>query len=414
MSSRRSGAVIATLTVVAAIAAPLAAEDRALTVIADRCGACHGVTLDDRCVAGDCGARAHTIRPSPWDLVIPWMEALGCRLTEGERAELTGYLTARYGKTYPVRWERLDPVPEGWNVVSLKPFRNALYAGIEGAGSVVRLEGSAWRPALTTDFYTVYGLTEFRGRLFAGTNQPSAEIWSSADGVEWVRAGRLPPDERGVIALGRFRDALYAGTSRGRIYRSLDGASWTAAGTLVPAGENSFSNWVRFLVDFNGALYAGVEGAGVFRSRDGRTWQAVAVRPGAPSGVRAAGMFGGALYVGTTAAGEVWRTSDGDRWTRVFAAATADARGYVASLAVSGGALYAGIDGRVFRSADGGTWEEVGHLTPFTVEAMTEFDGTLYAGTTLPSRAWVYRLASSDSGGRTPKEGGRRGHEDRP
>jgi hypothetical protein len=388
--------VVAAFTAALAIAAPLAAEDRALTVIADRCGACHGVTLDDRCVAGDCGARAHAIRPSPWDLVIPWMEALGCHLTDEERAELTSYLTVRYGKTYPVRWERVDPVPEGWNVVSLKPFRNALYAGIEGAGSVVRLEGSAWRPALTTDSYTMYGLTEFRGRLFAGTNQPSAEIWSSADGVEWVRAGRLPLGERGVIALGRFRDALYAGTSRGRIYRSVDGVSWAAAGTLVPAGENSFSNWVRFLIDFDGALYAGVEGAGVFRSRDGRTWQAVVVRPGAPPGVRAAGMFGGALYVGTTAAGEVWRTVDGNRWTRVFTAA-GDARGYVASLAVSGGTLYAGIDGLVFRSPDGRTWEEVGHLTPFTIEAMAEFNGSLYTGTALPSRAWVYRMASTDS-----------------
>ncbi len=403
MKARRLVAVAA-LTAVLATAVPLAAEDRALTVIADRCGACHGVMLGARCVAGDCGARAHAIHPSPWELVIPWMEALGCLLNDEDKAELTGYLTARYGKTYPVRWERLDPVPEGWNVVSLKPFRNALYAGIEGAGSVVRLDGSGWRPALTTDFYTMYGLTEFRGRLFAGTNQPSAEIWSSADGIQWGRAGRLPPDERGVIALGRFRDALYAGTTRGRIYRSVDGTTWTAAGTLLASGENGFHNWVRFLVDFDGALYAGVEGAGVFRSRDGRTWQAVAFRPGAPSGVRAAGMFGGALYVGTTAAGELWRTSDGDRWTRVFAASSGGARGYVASLAVSGGTLYAGIDGLVYRSSDGRMWEEVGHLTPFTIEAMAEFNGSLYTGTALPSRAWVYRMTTTDSGkgGGTP------------
>ncbi|MBI3607919.1 MAG: hypothetical protein HY207_08125 [Nitrospirae bacterium] len=398
----RGGVAVAAFMTWWAMTAPLAAEDRALSIMADRCGACHGVTLDDRCVAGDCGERVRAIRPNPWDLVIPWMEALGCRLSAEDKAGLTGYLMARYGKTYPVRWERLDPVPEGWNVVSLKPFRNALYAGIEGAGSVVRLEGSAWRAALTTDFYTMYGLTEFRGRLFAGTNQPSAEIWSSADGVHWARAGRLPSEEHGVIALGRFRDALYAGTSRGRIYRSVDGATWTAAGTLVPSGENSFHNWVRFLVDFDGTLYAGVEGAGMFRSRDGRTWETVALRPGAPSGVRAAGLFGGALYVGTTAAGEVWRTSAGDRWTRVFASAAGDARGYVASFAVSGGALYAGIDGLVFRSPDGRRWEEVGHLTPFTIEAMAEFDDALYTGTALPSRAWVYRMTSTDS----PKGGG--------
>jgi hypothetical protein len=111
------------------------------------------------------------------------------------------------------------------------------------------------------------------------------------------------------------------------------------------------------------------------------------------------------LYVGTTTAGEVWRTRDGEGWERVFAAgeATGSRSGYVASLTEAGGALYAGVNGRVQRSRDGRTWQEVGELTPFTVEAMQEFDGALYAGTTLPPRAWVYRSPVAEGSGARPR-----------
>jgi hypothetical protein len=163
--------------------------------------------------------------------------------------------------------------------------------------------------------------------------------------------------------------------------------------SLLGAAENGFSNWVRFLIPFNNGIYSGIEGAGVFRSLDGTTWEPVRPPSGPRAGVRAAVVSKGFLYVGTTTAGEVWRTKDGKGWERVFAAReAAGPRGeYVASLAEAGGALYAAVNGRVQRSRDGRSWREVGELTPFTVEAMQEFDGELYAGTTLPPRAWVYR-----------------------
>jgi hypothetical protein len=298
----------------------------------------------------------------------------------------------RYPKSRS-EWEPLEPVPDGWNVVALKPFRDQLYAGIEGAGTALRLEGRSWRPVLTTDAYTVYGLVSFRNRLVAATNQPRAEVWTSADGTKWSHDATLPPEERGIISLGVFRDTLYAGTTRGRVYRTTDGRTWSLAGSPLPAAENGFPNWVRFVIPFNGSLYAGVERAGVFRSRDGATWESVRPSTGPRVGVRAAVAAGGFLYVGTTTAGEVWRTRDGDTWQRVFAAGESPAaRGeYVASLAEAGGLLYAAVNGRVQRSGDGRSWDEVGELTPFTIEAMQEFGGALYAGTTLPPRAWVYR-----------------------
>jgi hypothetical protein len=147
------------------------------------------------------------------------------------------------------------------------------------------------------------------------------------------------------------------------------------------------------LTAFNGELYAGVESAGVFRSRDGMVWKSATPRFGPKSGVRAAIVRDGFLYVGTTSGGEVWRTPDGEAWERVLAipASRGGRGGYVASLAEAGGALFASVNGRIQRSPDGRSWTEVGELSPFTVEAMGAFDGALYAGTTLPPRAWVYR-----------------------
>jgi hypothetical protein len=352
------------------------------------------VTIGTRCVAGVCDERSHAIEPRPWSLVLSWMQALGCRLTEQERTDLEGFLMSRYPKVAALNWEALEPAPEGWNVVALRSFRDRLYAGIEGAGSAIRLEGRSWRPVLTTDSYTVYGLITFRGRLFAGTNQPGAEVWSSKDGERWTREAILPPDERGVIALGVFGDALYAGTTRGRVYRSSDGRAWSPSGILLAGAENGFANWVRFLVPFEGRLYAGVEGSGVFVSRDGKSWTAARGTSGPSVGVRAAVVSRGWLYVGTTSKGEIWRTSGGDAgWERVYAADVSGRlrTGYVAALAEAGDAVFASVNGRVLRSRGGRSWEEVGELTPFTVEAMHAFAGSLYAGTTLPPRAWLYR-----------------------
>ena len=382
-----------------------APDTAAITILSTRCGACHGVTMDTRCVAGDCTTRSHTIEPKPWNLVLAWMQAMGCRLSEPERVELERYLMGRYPKVPAMAWEPLDPVPAGWNVVALKPFRDHLYAGIEGAGTALRLEGRSWRPVLTTEAYTVYGLVAFRNRLVVGTNQPRAEVWSSPDGGEWAHDATLPAEERGIIALGVFRDGLYAGTTRGRVYRTTDGRAWSPAGSLLPEAEHGFSNWVRFLVPFKDELYAGVEAAGVFRSRDGVAWESVRPPAGPRTGVRAAAVVAGWLYVGTTRGGEVWRSRDGEAWERVFAAPESrDGRGgYVASLAEAGGALFAAVNGRVHRSRDGKSWHEVGELTPFTVEAMQAFSGALYAGTTLPPRAWVYRSpVTSPLGGSDP------------
>lgn len=389
---------------------PAFGEEAGLQTITRLCGSCHGLMMNDRCLTGACDSgRSHVITPQPWDLIIPWMKAMGCKMTDGEQTAITAYLMEHFGKRYPIRWEQAGMASEGWNIVSFGTFQDRLYAGVEGSGSIFRLDdapgsgGPGWTRVLETPNYTVYGLTPFQGKFFAATNDPAAEIWSSADGAQWRLSARLP-EEKGVTSLGLYQGALYAGTTRASLYRSPDGVTWTRVHELVPNAEKSFSNWVRFILPFEGALYVGIEKAGIYRTTDGTTW--TAVQPVEDdrgpktiiAGVRGAAVFNEALYVGTTTGGEIWVIGSkvggskiGPRPVRVFSADVKTTRGYIGSMAVFGDFLYAGIGGTVFRTHDGRQWDEVGRLGPFTIEAMAGFDHQLYAGTTLPPKAWVYR-----------------------
>lgn len=377
---------------------PLFGEELGRRVIVNRCGKCHGVTLGDRCLTGDCeGGHARAITQRPWDLVIPWMRAMGCEMTDAEQKTLTDYLMANYGMRYPIRWERTGTVAGGWNVVALGVWRHRLFAGIEGNGSVFAYGENAWSAALTTPNYTVYGLVPFQDKLYGVTNDPAAEVWSSADGKVWRLSARLP-GEKGMTGLGVYKGALYAGTTRASIYRSTDGTSWTQVGALIPNAEANFTHWVRFILPFDGALYVGIEKSGIYRSKNGITWEPFWPAAGAGpqeqsfQGARGAAVFKGALYVGTTTGGEIWKFETGGAApTRVFSADPKTMRGYIGSMAVLDDFLYASVGGAVFRTGDGRQWEEVGKLGPFTVEAMAVFDKQLYAGTTLPPNAWIYR-----------------------
>jgi hypothetical protein len=112
-------------------------------------------------------------------------------------------------------------------------------------------------------------------------------------------------------------------------------------------------------------------------------------------GVRGVAVFRNALYVGTTRTGQVWKSEDGERWENVFDGTFRRPGKYVASMAIYRDALYAAINGFVFRTTDGVNWEEAGNLSAGTIEAMTTFRGALYAGTTMPPSAWIYRMEES-------------------
>ncbi|MFI5305030.1 MAG: hypothetical protein ACHQYP_09585 [Nitrospiria bacterium] len=380
-------------------------EDKSLQSIKHLCGTCHGLIMNQRCVSGECdNSRVHTISEQPWDLIVPWMKAMGCQMTAIEQSEITRYLMKHFGKYYPIRWERAGSAREGWNVVSLGEFHGRLYAGIEGSGSIFRLDdfpksgGPTWKRVLETPNYTVYGFTLFREKFYAVTNDPAAEIWSSTDGVNWQLSGKLS-EEKGITSIGVYQGSLYVGTVRASLYRSTDGLTWKRVRTILPNALNEFKNWVRFILPYEDMLYVGTEKSGLYRTEDGEVWTKVGLFEEEPSnskfisGVRGAAVFNGVLYIGTTTRGEIMAIGqkNGSKPIRVFSADQNTNRGYVGSMSVFNNFLYAGIGGTVFRTHDGKDWEEVGRLGPYTIEAMAGFDHYLYAGTTLPPNTWIYR-----------------------
>jgi photosystem II stability/assembly factor-like uncharacterized protein len=363
------------------------------------CGRCHALQIAGNCLAGDCrGNRVvQVLMPLPWDFAVDWMKSMGAGMTETEEQAIRAYLEETYpAKPYPLRWMKVEAElgNGGWNVVSLMEHQGRLYAGFEGNGTIFRsADGVHWMEAVNTGQYTVYGITPFQGALYAGTNNPNPQIWRSRDGERWEISATLPGKEKGVFSLGAFKDHLYAGTGRGRIYRSSDGVRWEQVGDLKQVSAAGFEHWVRFLIPFKDHLYAGLEQGPLYRTPDGLHWERIEQPITGQKGARGATVFRSELYVGTTGGGAIWRTKDGVTWERVFTVPPDVQRGYVAAMTVTGETLYAGVDGYVFRTADGTHWEEVGHISPHTIEAMAGFQNDLYAGTLIPPQAHIYRAS---------------------
>lgn len=383
---------------------PLKAEERQETApqTIDRvCSKCHAVEVNGLCVSGDCqGVRVHHAQERDWAMVLSWMrEAFGCQMTDAELKVITRYLTSisPLKKSYPYTWKKVGITPGGWNVVSLTAQGGVIYAGVEGSGKIYRSpDGLHWMEVASTHDYTVYGITPFQGALYAGTNDPKPQIWKSPDGLSWARVADLPADDRGVISLGVLKDYLYVGTAKAQIYRSRDGKFWEKVITLEEIPAAGFTHWVRFLVEFQGNLYAGIESGKLYRTQDGTRWIEVGKEITQNSGIRGVAVFEDALYVGATRTGQIWKSKDGLTWTKSFDVTERRSGKYVASMGVYRGALYAGISGFIFRTNDGVEWEEAGNLSPFTIEAMTPFEGALYAGTTMPPNGWIFRTEARE------------------
>lgn len=365
-------------------------------LVRQKCGRCHGLRINEQCVAGECQKQERVqAGPRQWDMVVDWMQTMGAGLSLSDVKTVADYLYAAFPpKPYPLTWIRLPAMfgESGWNIVSLKNQGKFLYAGIEGNGQLFRSkDGTRWQLVAKTGQYSVYGLTEFHKKLFMGTHNPLPQVWKSKDGGQWSLAAVLPEAEKGVFSLGVFNGALYAGTGRARIYRSTDGNTWNPVGDLKHVSEASFPHWVRFLIPFEGYLYAGMEQGPLYRTADGSHWNEVSRVTTGEVGLRGAAIFGSAFYIGTTGGGTIWRTEDGVAWEKVFKAPPYLPHGYVGAMAVAAGGLYASVDGYVFRTQDGRAWEEVGNLGPHTLEALAAFGDEVYAGSLIPPRTHLYR-----------------------
>ena len=361
------------------------------------CSQCHALEVMGKCLAGDCASDQvrRIATPQPWDLVLDRMQGRGAKFTSDEQQEILAYLQQSFPpKQYPLAWEKVGDFAGkgGWNIVSLREYAGFLYAGFEGNGKIFRTsDGITWGEVASTGNDSVYGITPFKGVLYAGSAEPDPQIWRSRDGQHWQQYANLPRADGGIHSMGVFKNKLYAGTGRSWIYRSSDGKKWAKITTLKKDVLPVFQNWTRFLIPFKGYLYAGTEIGSLYRSSDGLNWTQTNLEISSYNGLRGATVFNNALYVGTTGdKGTIWKTQDGQSWQRVFQSADNSAT-YVASLAVAGKYLFASISGYVFRSLDGLAWEEVGHLSPYTLEAMISWRGQIYAGALTAPAGSIFR-----------------------
>ncbi len=263
----------------------------------------------------------------------------------------------------------------------------------------------------------ITALEQFNGQLYAGTSTSweigkGAQIYRTGDGVTWNAVtepgfGVYTDTISTIIDLEVFDEQLYAGVGwgniQGQIWRSPDGTSW------APVTTDGFGNGsnlaVTTLAVFNNILYAGTgnsdSGAQIWRSSSGDSgdWTRVAPdEPGTADNVNVTDLvvFKGALYAAveadeeTSAAAQVWRSTNGSGWDTVIADGFGESHNIsTGGFAEFGGYLYLGVrndtsGAQLWRSADGTTWEQVvgdgfGNAANFKVEMLTVFANQLFA-----------------------------------
>ena len=172
-----------------------------------------------------------------------------------------------------------------------------------------------------------------------------------------------------------------------------------AVGTASPDGFFS----VRA---FNGVMYAGEFGYGLesrsvlYRYPD---WERVSPGiTGVSESVCAMRVFEGQLYANTESSGDIYRSADGESWSRVY-----DGGDHTigCALEVFDGRLYAvnydnrdRESGRVLRSGDGGSWETVwdSGAQAMYLRELVAHDGALYAYAVDEDSSQGWQLRSTD------------------
>jgi hypothetical protein len=179
------------------------------------------------------------------------------------------------------------------------------------------------------------GEVVFQGRmwLFGGyTPGLVADVWSSADGVEWRQEGQIPSQAGINIPVNWvYGDRMWVADNEGTLFASADGAHWEKVCDQTPwkgryaAGGAVFRGRMWVL----GGKSAGALHSDIWSSADGVEWTLEVERaPWSPRQVfsmlavhqEQLWLVGGGIttYHPFKAYREVWRSSDGRQWTKVL------------------------------------------------------------------------------------------------
>jgi len=176
-------------------------------------------------------------------------------------------------------WERISPPnhPEIRNVesVAIDPtFPTVLYVGTWHLPWKTLDAGRTWRPIRTgmIDDSDVFTMTLDRRSSQTVYATACTGIYRSSDGAaRWTKAKGIPSSSRRTRSFAQDpdrTDTLYAGTTEG-LFISDDGAvTWR----LVTAKELIVNAILPMAGVHGGAILIGTDAAGVLRSTDGRTW----------------------------------------------------------------------------------------------------------------------------------------------
>ena len=259
--------------------------------------------------------------------------------------------------------------------------------------------------------WQIPSLVAFGQYLYAGSwwmdfdsGAVKAQIWRTGDSENWEKV--FEADENGAAALVVFKEYLYCGSWNGKIWRSKDGLNWQE---VVPDGFGDINNGVARMAIYNNILFAstwnGTTGTEIWQTANGTDWELTVDNGlnGDPNtcGAIASEVFKGRLYWGTfrncLAPAQLWRT-DG----KTIEALVTDGFGNpdnsgISSLAAFGGYLYAGVgNGRgvvqVWRSSNGRDWTRVyvsNNLILGAINALEVYDEQLY----LVMENWNYGMA---------------------
>jgi hypothetical protein len=216
--------------------------------------------------------------------------------------------------------------------------------GTGSNGTFRSTDGGATWSASSPQFAAVVG----SGGAFFGANRffgsSIISVYKSTDGVTWSPANGGTPSNAGATALAASGDTLYAGIGPA-VYSSTNGGSSWNAGGKVWAADTTYQ--ISCLQVIDNVLYAGLLGFGAapetygfYKSLDGgNTW--ISIRSGLPS------------------------------------------NSYAYAIAGVGSTLFAGMQGGLFQSTDGGSsWTPFGRsLNNVQINALATTGNTLWVGT---------------------------------
>jgi photosystem II stability/assembly factor-like uncharacterized protein len=270
-------------------------------------------------------------------------------------------------------------------VEQLFALGSTVYAGTYGKGVFkTSNNGTTWTASNTgIASMDIISSTVFGRNLIIGTYYYGAFV-SKDSGATWTNINNGLPLHPNVNSLASFGSKLYLGGDGGNVYLSNDtGATWTLLGSGIPT-----TAYIWSLAVDSTHIYAGTfKGLYVLANND-TSWSLlnslfanVSVSPIA--------IFNNNFYANSNFI--LYRSSDGLTWNNITNGLPTD----VYSLIINGTNIFAGSDGRVFLTTDGGAnWvQRASGLSGDKVNALATNGSYIFAG---QENETIYR--SSDNG----------------